>query len=57
MSDDLHEAVLSLTGENQRLECENAALRDRLSHFEAITTGSEHKAIDAAINAARKEKT
>ena len=39
------------------LKRRNAELRIRLSHFEAITTGSEHKTIDAALDAARKEKS
>jgi len=30
-------------------ERENEALRKKLSYYEAITTGAEHKAIDAAI--------
>jgi len=31
------------------LERENEALRKKLFYYEAITTGAEHKAIDAAI--------
>jgi len=40
----------------EQLERENEALRKKLAYYEAITTGTEHKAIEAAITRASEGK-
>lgn len=41
--------ALEIAEEVNNLRAENEALKERLAYFEAITTGAEHAAIDAAL--------